>query len=138
MMDIGIIGGGWYGCHVAVALSKKGHKVTLFEKSSDVFQGVSGDFGQRLHKGPHYPRSFETRESCRRSHNEFLERYPELVVKHEYSTYALGITDSIGNPPDKFALKMKVARNLTCLAQDTNTCSMCLILKNQQLLLEKD
>lgn len=97
--EIGIIGAGWYGCHVALALTKKGYKVTVFEKNLDIFQGVSGDFGIRLHKGPHYPRSLKTRESCRRAFDEFLETYPDLIVKHEYSTYALGTIDSMKNPP---------------------------------------
>lgn len=60
---------------------------------------VSGDFGIRLHKGPHYPRSSKTRESCRRAFDEFIEAYPELVITHDYSTYALGTIDSLKNPP---------------------------------------
>lgn len=95
---IGIIGAGWYGCHLALALVKQGYQVTIFEKNKEIFSGVSGNFGIRLHKGPHYPRSLKTRESCRRAFDEFCETYPELVVKHEYSTYALGEVDSLGNP----------------------------------------
>jgi len=96
-MKIGIIGGGWYGCHIALALSKLGHEVTIFEKNDDIFKGVSGNFGIRLHKGPHYPRSEATRESCRESFKQFCETYSDLVVQHEYSIYALGREDALGH-----------------------------------------
>lgn len=99
LMKIGIIGSGWYGCHLALALAKKGVDVTIFEKNDDIFSGVSGKFGIRLHKGPHYPRSEKTRESCKRAFDEFCETYPELVIKHDYATYALGEIDSLGDPP---------------------------------------
>lgn len=95
-MQIGIIGGGWYGCHLALVLTKVGHAVTIFEKNDDLFKGVSGNFGIRLHKGPHYPRSDATRESCRESFKQFRDTYPDLVVDHEYSIYALGRKDSLG------------------------------------------
>lgn len=98
-MKIGVVGSGWYGCHIALALTKKGYSVTIFEKNDDIFSGVSGKFGIRLHKGPHYPRSKKTRESCQRVFDEFCETYPELIIHHDYSTYALGESDSLGNPP---------------------------------------
>jgi hypothetical protein len=98
-MKIGIIGAGWYGCHIALELKKEGHDVTLFEKHSDIMQGISGEFGIRLHKGPHYPRSEATRASCLESFDAFCAAYPELLVEHEYSIYALGTTDAQGKPP---------------------------------------
>ncbi|PJE17996.1 FAD-dependent oxidoreductase [Legionella sp.] len=98
-MEIGIVGGGWYGCHIALVLSKLGHKVTIFEKNDDIFDGVSGKFGIRLHKGPHYPRSDSTRQYCRETFDKFCATYPELIIDHEYSVYALGELDADGNPP---------------------------------------
>ncbi|KTC66624.1 glycine oxidase ThiO [Legionella adelaidensis] len=98
-MKIGIIGAGWYGSHLALALKKEGHDVTLFERNSRIFSGISGSFGIRLHLGPHYPRSPETRKSCQRCFSRFKEVYPELVVPHEYAIYALGAKDADNNPP---------------------------------------
>ncbi len=97
-MQIGIIGAGWYGCHLALALSEAGYNITIFEKNDDIFTGVSGNFGIRLHKGPHYPRSDATRESCRESFKQFCDTYPDLVVEHEYAIYALGKEDALGQP----------------------------------------
>lgn len=97
-MKICIIGAGWYGCHLALSLKKAGHDVTLYEKNAEIFSQISGSFGIRLHAGPHYPRSPETRKSCRRGFSEFLATYPELVIPHEYSIYGLGKEDADGNP----------------------------------------
>ena len=60
--------------------------------------GVSGQFGIRLHRGPHYPRSKRTRESCQESYQRFCTTYPELVVPHEESIYAYGEVDADGCP----------------------------------------
>jgi len=97
-MKIGIIGSGWYGCHLALSLKKKGHDVTIYEKNRTIFSGISGKFGIRLHAGPHYPRSLETRKSCQRGLIEFKQRYPDLVIEHEYSIYGLGKVDAEKNP----------------------------------------
>jgi len=97
-MKIGIIGSGWYGCHLALSLKKKGHEVTIYEKNPTIFSGISGKFGIRLHAGPHYPRSLETRKSCQRGLVEFKQRYPDLVIEHEYSVYGLGRVDAERNP----------------------------------------
>ncbi|KAJ5108956.1 hypothetical protein N7456_005631 [Penicillium angulare] len=97
-LKVGIVGGGWNGCHIALELRKQGHRVSLFESKPDIFQGVSGNFGIRLHKGPHYPRSKATRDSCREALDKFCETYPELVVHHESAIYAHGEKDALGNP----------------------------------------
>jgi hypothetical protein len=97
-MKIGVIGAGWYGSHIGLSLKKQGHDVTIFEKNSDIFTQISGNFGIRLHVGPHYPRSKKTRESCRRDFQLFIDTYPQLVVNHEYAIYALGELDSDKNP----------------------------------------
>ncbi len=103
---VGIIGIGWYGAHIGIALSKKGYFVTLFEKNSDIFNGVSGKFGVRVHAGPHYPRSPATRKNCQESYEEFCQAYPQLVNHHEYSIYALGERDADDKPskvtPEQF------------------------------------
>ena len=98
-MKIAVIGGGWYGCHVALKLAQAGHEVTLFEKNSKILSEISGNFGIRLHQGPHYPRSLITREACREGAVKFEAEYPELINKHAYSIYALGKLDADNKPP---------------------------------------
>ena len=95
-MNIAIIGGGWVGCHLAIFLNNQGHNVVIFEKNDDIMKNVSGTFGIRLHAGPHYPRSSATRADIRKSFVQFVSEYPDLVVKHKYSIYALGASDADG------------------------------------------
>jgi len=97
-LKIGIIGAGWYGAHIGFALAKAGHEVIIFEKNADIFSQISGKFGIRLHLGPHYPRSEETRKHCRKGFDKFKATYPELLVPHLYSIYALGISDANKEP----------------------------------------
>ena len=94
MKNIGIIGCGYNGAHLARVLSERGYTVTVLEKNPDMFEGISGAFGIRLHAGPHYPRSPKTRKSCHRDFERFMEIYPELIVQHEYSVYGLGEKDA--------------------------------------------
>ena len=35
--SVAVIGGGWYGCHVAYTLKERGFNVTLFEKENRLF-----------------------------------------------------------------------------------------------------
>lgn len=98
-MKVVVIGGGWFGCHIARALRRVGHTVTILEAEDDIFKGISGKFGIRLHTGPHYPRSEKTRKSCREGHAEFIKTYPDLVVQHAHSIYGLGKLDANNEPP---------------------------------------
>ncbi|KAL3465706.1 hypothetical protein BJX64DRAFT_285309 [Aspergillus heterothallicus] len=93
---IAIIGGGWSGCHTALELATAGYSVTILEKGRDLFSGVSGQFGIRIHRGPHYPRSSGTRESCRRDFSRFTSKYHELVVPVNPAVYSLARYDSTG------------------------------------------
>ncbi|KAL4869916.1 hypothetical protein BDV12DRAFT_195919 [Aspergillus spectabilis] len=97
MNTIAVIGGGWSGCHTALELAAAGHQVTMIEKGQHLFHGVSGTFGIRVHKGPHYPRSSGTREACRRSFVRFCEKYSELIVPVKPAIYSLARVDSTGH-----------------------------------------
>lgn len=99
MAKVCVVGGGWFGCHIALELKARGYDVTLVEKEARIFQGISGKFGIRLHAGPHYPLSPATRETCHRGLEEFYKLYPGLVVEHESAIYALGNQDAEDRPP---------------------------------------
>lgn len=97
-MNIAIIGAGWNGIHTALILAKQGYLVTLYEANPEILGELSGTFGVRLHIGPHYPLSKATRETCQSDFSRFIAEYPDLVVEHEASLYALGKEDVDHNP----------------------------------------
>ena len=77
-MKIAVIGGGWYGCHIASALKAHGAEVTLLEKQQRLFDEASGNNQFRLHLGLHYARSAITRHQSRDGFARFSERYPRF------------------------------------------------------------
>ncbi|TCL87886.1 FAD dependent oxidoreductase [Rhizobium sp. PP-WC-2G-219] len=86
---IAIIGGGWYGCHIALALSSLQMEVDIYEKSSRLLSMASGNNQFRLHQGFHYARHHGTRVQSREGFIRFTERYPSLSAPVEQNLYAV-------------------------------------------------
>lgn len=93
-MRIHIKGGGWYGCHLALALRDE-HEVLLTERSHRLFNGASGSNPARLHIGPHYPRSHKTRQACREHAPMFMAKYGHLTRYVPHNIYAIAERDSL-------------------------------------------
>ena len=87
-MKIRILGGGWYGTHLALALRGE-HDVTLYEASDTLFSGASGNMPGRLHLGFHYPRSKLTRNACQDHYRRFMDRYGHLTRGVAVNVYAI-------------------------------------------------
>ena len=56
MLDLAIVGAGWYGCHVAATLAALGLNVTVYEREPEIFSSASGNnqfrrFGQQCMDG---------------------------------------------------------------------------------------
>lgn len=94
-MKIRVLGGGWYGCHIAAALIERGHEVELHEIAQGLFAGASGGNPARLHLGFHYPRSRLTRAMCQETHREFMERYGHLTRTIPCNVYAIAANHSL-------------------------------------------
>jgi hypothetical protein len=94
-MKIRVLGGGVYGCHIALALINGGHTVELHEIKNHLFAGASGGIPARLHCGPHYPRSYLTRAACRDHYAEFMSRYGHLTRGVPINIYAISAHDSL-------------------------------------------
>jgi hypothetical protein len=88
-MKIRVIGGGWYGCHLAAALLAEGHDVDIHEIEHQLFSGASGGNPARLHLGFHYPRSAETRQACRQHLSRFMEVYGHITRGVPVNIYAV-------------------------------------------------
>ncbi len=94
-MSIRVLGGGWYGCHIAGALLAEGHDVALHEIAGELFAGASGANPARLHAGFHYPRSRLTRALCQEHHDGFMARYGDLTRGVPVNIYAVAAEDSL-------------------------------------------
>lgn len=94
-MKVRILGGGWYGCHLALALLRDGHDVELHEVADRLFSGASGGNPARLHLGPHYPRSKLTRALCQEHHAKFMQAYGALTRAVPVNIYAIAEADSL-------------------------------------------
>ena len=84
---VAIIGGGWYGCHIASSLMALGFAVRLFEQNDRLLHEASGNNQFRLHLGFHYPRHAETRIQSRDGFSRFVERYSSLSRPVEDNIY---------------------------------------------------
>jgi len=85
--NIFIIGTGWYGCHIASHLIKKGYNITIGDKSTFFFSGASSKNQNRLHLGFHYPRSDSTIEECYKGYHKFIKTYPYLLENLDLNLY---------------------------------------------------
>jgi hypothetical protein len=91
---IRILGGGWYGCHLALTLMDY-HEVELHEMRGDIFQGASGANPARLHMGYHYPRSKVTREHSQRNLQIFKDVYRDFVGAVHVNIYGVAEENSL-------------------------------------------
>ncbi len=92
---IAIVGGGWFGCHLASCLKDRGVPFHLFEERPRLFDGASGHNQNRLHLGFHYPRSAITRRQSFEFAQTFMREYPSLSEPVEENIYAVCSKESL-------------------------------------------
>ena len=90
-----VIGGGWYGCHIALSLFNRGYDVEIFEKNNQLFSESSFNNQNRLHLGFHYPRSYKTRMQSKRGFRLFKTNYSNLIEPIDLSLYAISSNKSL-------------------------------------------
>lgn len=88
--DAIVIGGGFYGCSVALELSNYGHKVCLLEREAEIMQKASYVNQARIHQGYHYPRSILTALRSRVNFERFNEEFSDCVYSSFDKYYAIG------------------------------------------------
>lgn len=94
-MKVRILGGGFYGSHIALSLINDGHYVELHEIADKLFSGASGAIPARLHCGSHYPRSKLTRDACKGHYKEFMEIYGNLTRHVPINLYCIAAYESL-------------------------------------------
>ena len=94
-MKIGIVGGGWVGCHLASKLNFFNHSITLYEKEESLFTKTSYNNQNRLHLGYHYPRSSKTRELCQTTFLRFMQDYGKFTSEIPKNYYCVANSSHI-------------------------------------------
>jgi glycine/D-amino acid oxidase-like deaminating enzyme len=74
-----VIGGGFYGCFIAVHLARLIAPVLVVEREDALLSRASYVNQARLHNGYHYPRSFRTAASSRQNLSAFRNIFEESV-----------------------------------------------------------
>lgn len=84
-----VIGGGFYGCMVALHLHSRGVNVSIIEASDRVLSRASYVNQARVHNGYHYPRSFNTAYRSRFNSPRFIAEFKPAVVDNFTHLYGI-------------------------------------------------
>lgn len=87
--DYIIIGGGFYGCCLALYLRSISNRILLVEASDKLMDRASRVNQARIHTGFHYPRSAVTAVKSLLLHRRFLSDFSEAVVDNFQMLYAI-------------------------------------------------
>lgn len=92
--DVVIIGGGFFGCSLALHLKTPKNKVLVLEKENDLMTHASYNNQARVHGGYHYSRSLLTALRSRVNLTDFMEEYGDVVDRSFDKYYAISRTFS--------------------------------------------
>lgn len=84
-----ILGGGFYGCCLALLCKAAGHDVTLLESGDDLLCRASYVNQARVHYGYHYPRSFLTAVRSALNFPRFVTDFRPAIVDGFTKVYAI-------------------------------------------------
>lgn len=84
-----VVGGGFFGCQLALYLRRRLSRVLLVEKHADLLLRASYNNQARVHNGYHYPRSFLTALRCRIHFTRFVTEYHECIQRQFAKYYAV-------------------------------------------------
>jgi glycine/D-amino acid oxidase-like deaminating enzyme len=89
-----VIGGGFYGCCIAIFFRDAGDEVVLLEAEPQLLTRASYNNQARVHGGYHYPRSILTGKSCVSSFPLFVAVFPEATTSNFTKLYAIARVNS--------------------------------------------
>jgi hypothetical protein len=97
-LRVAVIGAGLFGCTAAIFAARAGHEVHLFDSAPDIMQGASGHSFYRLHRGYHYPRSFETAVECMLAESGFRSEFGQAIIDGGQQFYVVDESGHISGP----------------------------------------
>lgn len=89
-----IIGGGFFGCSMALMLRELGLDVVVLERSDELLTRASRVNQARVHGGYHYPRSLMTAFRSRHNYEKWREAYRPAICDKFTKLYSVGKTFS--------------------------------------------
>jgi glycine/D-amino acid oxidase-like deaminating enzyme len=92
--DAIVIGGGFYGARLSLALRAARESVLLLEREPTLLGRASLVNQARVHQGYHYPRSILTAVRSRQNYDRFREEYHEAMFESFEHYYAVARNDS--------------------------------------------
>jgi len=92
--DCVIIGAGIFGLYAANFLSSKGARVAILEKEDNILNRASKINQARIHRGYHYPRSFETAQKVSNYYNRFCTDFDFAILKPFKQYYSISKKNS--------------------------------------------
>ena len=87
--DAVVVGGGIYGCRLALDLRREGASVLLVEREEALLARASAVNQGRVHGGYHYPRSFTTARRSRANYLRFIHDHRDCVDDSHRMVYAV-------------------------------------------------
>lgn len=87
--DVIIVGGGFFGCCLALYLRSVTSRIAIVESCTDLLQRASRTNQARVHTGFHYPRSFPTAMRSRLLRERFMRDFKHAVVDDFDMLYAI-------------------------------------------------
>jgi glycine/D-amino acid oxidase-like deaminating enzyme len=87
--DAIVIGGGFYGARLSLALRAAGERVLMLEREPMLLGRASLVNQARVHQGYHYPRSILTAVRSRQNYDRFREEYHEAMFESFDHYYAI-------------------------------------------------
>ncbi len=93
--DVLIVGGGFFGCSLALYFRNLGADVVIAEASGELLSRASFVNQARIHNGYHYPRSLLTALRSRVNFPFFVEDFPESSVHNFTKLYAIAANSKL-------------------------------------------
>jgi len=87
--EFAIIGGGFYGCSLALFFRSISERIAVIEAGEKLFERASRVNQARLHSGFHYPRSFVTAMRCGILHRRFAKDFQHAIITDFDMLYAI-------------------------------------------------
>jgi FAD dependent oxidoreductase len=100
MYDLIVVGGGFYGCMLALHEAKKGKSVCIIEKEADLMQRASYGNQAIVHRGYHYPRSKKTAVGSNKNYDRFNKEFGSCLYKGHKKYHAISKKASFVNKKD--------------------------------------